>query len=144
MRKLLFFTILISLCSGVFAAEQGTAAPLVSQAFQVICALFVVICLIVVLATFFRKHNLLPAPGTHLIKVLSSTSLAGSDKLLLVQIGNDQLLLSQGNGGLNKLHHLSDNIQVPEQMAPAKEFNVQQLVGRVFRKKTQGQEESHV
>ncbi len=77
---------------------------------QVTLALVLVIGVIVLLSYLARRFNLFHGTGSGPIKVLSGISLGGKERLLLVQVGEEQLLLGTSPGYIQKLHKLREPI----------------------------------
>jgi len=77
---------------------------------QVIVALLLVIGVIVLLSFLARRFNFFSGTGSGPIKVLSGISLGGKERLLLVQVGEEQLLLGTSPGYIHKLHKLREPI----------------------------------
>lgn len=83
---------------------------------QMIVALVLVLAVIVLLSFLVKRFSLFTGTSTGPIKVLSGISLGGKDRLLLVQVGKEQLLLGTSPGNIQKLHKLRDPI-APELLA---------------------------
>lgn len=77
---------------------------------QVIVALLLVIGVIVLLSFLARRFNLFNGTGSGPIRVLCGVSLGGKERLLLVQVGEEQLLLGTSPGYIHKLHKLREPI----------------------------------
>lgn len=134
MKKLLTLSALATCCGHVMAADQKGGPDFFSQALQIIFALLFVIGLIFFLAMLVNKHNLVPVKTRQVIEVMATTTLGGNDKLLLVQIGADQILLGQTKAGLRKLHGLSENIEVPKELLQTGGGHFQHYLDRYFGK----------
>lgn len=96
------------------AADTAVAAPSFSQAFQVVLALLLVLGLIALLATFFRRMNFIQGQGRNVISVLATMAVGNKERLLLIQVGDDQILVSQGHGDIRKIHTLTRHVDVQD------------------------------
>lgn len=108
----------------VSAAEFGSAAVEdagvgvgfdsglnVDSLIQVLIALISVICIIFVLSVLLKKFNILPGTSSGLIKIVAGISLSNKDRLLLIQVGDEQILVSATPGSINKIHELSTVVE---------------------------------
>lgn len=77
---------------------------------RVVLALAFIVVLIFILSALLKKFELLPGSGSSIIKIVSGISLGNRDKLLLVQVGEEQILLSTSPGRICKLHKLEQNV----------------------------------
>lgn len=83
---------------------------------QILFALLCVILLMVFLSVLIRKYNILPNGSSNQIKVISGLSLNNKDKLLLVQVGAEHLLIGASPGNISKLHTLKNYSESEAQM----------------------------
>lgn len=88
----------------------------VDSLIQVLIALISVICIIFVLSILLKKFNILPSASSGLIKIVAGISLSSKDRLLLIQVGEEQILVSASPGSINKIHKLSAIVE-PEVMS---------------------------
>lgn len=79
---------------------------------QVLLSLIVVVGVIVLLSYLVKKLNLQSRAGTGAVRVLSVVPIGAKDKLLLVEVGDEQLLLGSSPGSVTKLHRLETPVQV--------------------------------
>ncbi|GJM11625.1 MAG: hypothetical protein DHS20C12_00280 [Pseudohongiella sp.] len=118
----------------VFAAEFGSEIeeqPLRNAALsggiqtdyivQVLLSLLLVVGVIVLLSFLLKKMNLQTRSGSGAVRVLSVTSIGAKDKLLLVAVGEEQLLLGSSPGNVRKLHTLEKPIELSTTHAANKE-----------------------
>jgi len=77
---------------------------------QVILALILVIAVMFVLSFLVRRFSMFQGVNAGPIKILSALPLGGKDKLLLVQVGEEQLLLGASPGNVQKVHKLETTI----------------------------------
>ena len=108
-------------CS-VLAAEpvaNAAAAPVASsgvagQLTQLVFGLLLVLGLIFFLAWLLRRvQQAGPAGKGQVIELIGSRALGPRDRLMLVQVGNEQILLGLSPGTITALHVLKEPVQVP-------------------------------
>jgi flagellar protein FliO/FliZ len=106
----------------VLAAEPvatAAAAPAVSsgvagQLTQLVFGLLLVLGLIFFLAWLLRRvQQAGPAGKGQVIEIVGSRALGPRDRLMLVQVGNEQILLGLSPGTITALHVLKEPIEVP-------------------------------
>ena len=120
--KFCFYSIAVLLClsgsSAVFAAESsfdGQRAVLdTSNLLQMILALGVVVILIIGLSYAVRKFNMFSVGSSAHIRIVSGLALSNKDRLLLVQVGEEQLLISTSPGRVQKIHEMQAPIDLAE------------------------------
>lgn len=83
--------------------------------------LFIVVFLIVALAWLVKKFNINPQQQGP-IKIVAGLSLGTRDRLVLVQLGQEQLLLALSPGRIEKIHHLAEPLSVTETSASSSTF----------------------
>jgi flagellar protein FliO/FliZ len=112
--------VLLALPSSVLAAEPvTTAATAVSsgvagQLTQLVFGLLLVLGLIFLLAWLLRRvQQAGPAGKGQVIELIGSRALGPRDRLMLVQVGNEQILLGLSPGTITALHVLKEPVQVP-------------------------------
>ena len=104
---------LFLLGQSVVAAEPVTSTSAFQgyESFsQMFFGLIVVLAIIFILASVIKKLNLVNVGGNHVINVLATQNLGNKERLLLVQVGNDQILLGMSPGNIRKVHKLSSNV----------------------------------
>ncbi len=125
--------IMLMLCSfGAWAAEVGSTQPLPEtkvlpskssvlessqisgQILQLLLGLLLVIGLIFLLAWLVRRiQQSLPVKGSQqVICLLASQALGPRDRLLLVQVGKEQILLGLTPGTIVPLHVLQEPVEI--------------------------------
>ena len=107
--------------SALFAAESSfdgqSAALNTGSLLQMMMALGVVVVLIVGLSFAVRKFNMFSVGSSVHIRIVSGLALSNKDRLLLVQVGEEQLLISTSPGRVQKIHEM----QAPIDLAQAGE-----------------------
>lgn len=74
---------------------------------QMFLGLIVVILIIFGLSILVKRFSLLPGSSSGMIKVLGGLPLNNKDRLLLIQVGEEQILLSASPGRIDKVHKLT-------------------------------------
>nr|WP_282187829.1 flagellar biosynthetic protein FliO [Pseudomonas sp. MWU12-2020] len=116
---------LLALPLSVLAAEPAAtsaaavAAPAIGsgvagQLTQLVFGLLLVLGLIFFLAWLLRRvQQSGPAGKGQVIELIGSRALGPRDRLMLVQVGNEQILLGLSPGTITALHVLKEPVQVP-------------------------------
>ncbi|MEB0045427.1 MULTISPECIES: flagellar biosynthetic protein FliO [unclassified Pseudomonas] len=144
MKRLLGFA--LALPFSVLAGEpvataivSATAAPAVSagvggQLTQLVFGLLLVLGLIFFLAWLLRRvQQAGPAGKGHVIEIVGARALGPRDRLMLVQVGNEQILLGLSPGTITALHVLKEPVQVPsgtEKSTPEFAQRLMELMGK--------------
>nr|WP_298139813.1 flagellar biosynthetic protein FliO [uncultured Pseudomonas sp.] len=122
-----------------FAAEPATQAvkPLGSSGFgaelgQMLLGLLVVIGLIFLLAWLMRRVQQMGPRGGQVIKLLASQALGPRDRLVLVQVGSEQILLGLTPGRITPLHVMAEPVHLPDGEPASAEFaqRLMELLGK--------------
>ncbi|WP_397449071.1 flagellar biosynthetic protein FliO [Pseudomonas sp. NA-150] len=112
------------LAAGVMAAEplaQASAVPVTgalnagvtAQLTQLVLGLLLVIGLIFGLAWLLRRVQSAGPRNGQVIELIGSRALGARDRLLLVQVGSEQILLGITPGRITPLHVLKEPVPVP-------------------------------
>ncbi len=138
-------TLLLALPLPAFAAAvisptapQGTpAAPAVGSALgggmagqltQLMLGLLLVIGVIFALAWVLRRVQQAAPSGGQVIELLGSRALGPRDRLVLVQVGSEQILLGLSPGRIAPLHVMQQPIEMPAKTRPASPEFAQRLM----------------
>jgi flagellar protein FliO/FliZ len=123
-RCLIPFLLLLPDSAFALAEEKVSAMvnPL-SSAYLIkfTAGLLVVVLLILLLAWLVKKFNINPQQQGP-IKVIAGLSLGTRDRLVLVQLGHEQLLLALSPGRIEKIHQLAEPLVVDEMSASSSSF----------------------
>ncbi len=119
-------------------ATATTAAPRVGggmagQLTQLVLGLLLVLGIIFVLAWLLRRvQQAGPGGKAQVIELIGSRALGPRDRLVLVQVGNEQILLGLTPGTITPLHVLKEPVQVPnsEQATPEFAQRLMELLGK--------------
>ncbi|MFT5780981.1 MAG: flagellar protein FliO/FliZ [Pseudomonas sp.] len=121
-------------------ASAATAAPVLvtssgslsTQLGQMLLGLLLVIGLIFVLAWLLRRVQRIGPRGAQVIKLLASQALGPRDRLVLVQVGSEQILLGLSAGRITPLHVLKEPVHLPDSEPASTEFaqRLMELLGK--------------
>ncbi|QHF31155.1 flagellar biosynthetic protein FliO [Pseudomonas sp. R32] len=114
----------------VAPTASGSAA---GQLTQLVLGLLLVLGLIFFLAWLLRRvQNAAPGSG-QVIEILGSRALGPRDRLLLVQVGKEQILIGHSPGTIEALHVMAEPIEVPasaRQATPEFAQRLMELMGK--------------
>ncbi|WP_249684618.1 flagellar biosynthetic protein FliO [Pseudomonas sp. RC2C2] len=114
----------------VAPTASGSAA---GQLTQLVLGLLLVLGLIFLLAWLLRRvQNAAPGSG-QVIEILGSRALGPRDRLLLVQVGKEQILIGHSPGTIEALHVLAEPVEVPvsaRQATPEFAQRLMELMGK--------------
>ena len=79
---------------------------------QVLLSLLLVVGVIVLLSFLLKRIGIQTRTGSGAVRILSVVSLGAKDRLLLVAVGEEQLLLGSSPGSVQKLHTLDKPIDL--------------------------------
>jgi flagellar protein FliO/FliZ len=127
---------------GAWAADPAVqaAAPQVAgslpagmggQLMQLLFGLLLVVGLIFVLAWLMRRVQRTGPGNPQIIELLGSRALGPRDRLVLVQVGSEQILLGVTPGQITPLHVLKEPVLVPvrEQATPEFARRLMEIMG---------------
>ncbi|OLU34271.1 flagellar biosynthetic protein FliO [Pseudomonas sp. PA15(2017)] len=128
---------LLALPGLAFAAEPATQAPAASggiagQLVQLVIGLLLVIGLIFLLAWMMRRVQRLGPNNGKVIKIVATQALSPRDRLVLVQVGNEQILLGLTPGRINSLHVMGEPVHLADAEPASTEFSqrLMELLGK--------------
>ncbi|MEG1040338.1 MAG: flagellar biosynthetic protein FliO [Pseudomonas sp.] len=91
----------------------GGSGSAVGQLGQLVLGLLLVLGLIFLLAWLLRRvQNAAPGSG-QVIDIIGSRSIGPRDRLLLIQVGKEQILIGHTPGSIEALHVLAEPVEVP-------------------------------
>lgn len=103
------------LAPGLVWAEPQTPviAPATGYLSQLVGGLVLVLLAIVVLAWFLRRVPGVATPGQGAIRLLAVRSIGARERLMLIQVGAEQILIAVTSAGVTHLHTLAQPIEPP-------------------------------
>lgn len=139
--KRLMVGLLVALPLGAWAAEPvaqaAAAAPPVGsglggQLTQLVLGLLLVVGLIFVLAWLLRRVQQVGPGNAQVIEMIGSRALGPRDRLVLVQVGEEQILLGLTPGRITPLHVLKTPVNVDQSKPATPEFaqRLMELLGK--------------
>lgn len=113
---------LMSLVPAAVGASEGglDAADYLSQ---LVGGLLVVVAAILVLAWVLRRMPGVSRQGQQAIEILAVRPIGARDRLMLVQVGEEQLLIAVGASGMRTLHRLRQNVDIQPPASREGEFS---------------------
>jgi len=117
--------------AAVVAPSAGGSAA--GQLTQLVLGLLLVLGLIFFLAWLLRRvQNAAPGNG-QVIEILGSRALGPRDRLLLIQVGKEQILIGHTPGTIEALHVMAEPVDVPagaRQATPEFAQRLMELMGK--------------
>ncbi|WP_312938344.1 flagellar biosynthetic protein FliO [Stutzerimonas nitrititolerans] len=119
----------------VMAAETTasmSSAGMGAQLSKLLLGLLLVIGLIFLLAWLLRRVHQLHPRGAQVIKIVSTQALGPRERLVLVQVGGEQILLGLSAGRITPLHVLEEPVHLPDAEPATPEFaqRLMELLGK--------------
>ncbi|VVN95169.1 flagellar biosynthetic protein FliO [Pseudomonas fluorescens] len=121
------------LATAATAAAPAVSSGVAGQLTQLVFGLLLVLGLIFFLAWLLRRvQQAGPAGKGQVIELIGSRALGPRDRLMLVQVGNEQILLGLSPGSITALHVLKEPVQVPstEKTTPEFALRLMELMGK--------------
>ena len=138
MRKLMWLGFLAPL-TALAAEPQVAVTPVLansgsvsSQLGQMLLGLLLVIGLIVMLAWLLRRVQQIGPRSNQVIKLLANQALGPRERLVLVQVGNEQVLLGLSAGRITPLHVMKEPVHLADAEPATPEFaqRLMELLGK--------------
>ncbi len=138
MHRLFGVTLLLPLTALAAEPAAQAATPMASsgiagQLVQLLLGLLLVIGLIFLLAWLMRRvQQLGPRGSQQVINIVASQALGPRDRLVLVQVGGEQILLGLTPGRIAPLHVLKEPVHLPDGEPASTEFaqRLMELLGK--------------
>lgn len=125
------------------AAATPAASPVVApaaapgslggQLAQMVFGLLLVVGLIFFLAWALRRMQGATPKGGQVIEIVGSRAIGPRDRLLLVQVGKEQILIGHSPGSIETLHVMAEPVEVPasaRQATPEFAQRLMELMGK--------------
>lgn len=125
--------------SGVATNLSSSAVGVEDSLGRLLSGLLLVIGLIILLGWIVRRWHLLPRQEGQLIQLVASQSIGPRERVVLLQVGNQQILLGVSQGQITPLHVLNEALPIPVHPTPApSEFarHLMEFMGRKDKDKT--------
>lgn len=103
-------------------ANAALSTGMGGQILQLLFGLLLVVGLIFALAWLMRRVQRGVPGNAQVIELVGSRAIGPRDRLVLVQVGNEQILLGVTPGRITPLHVLNEPVQVPESKPVNSEF----------------------
>ncbi|VVM47016.1 flagellar biosynthetic protein FliO [Pseudomonas fluorescens] len=133
------FSVLAAEPVATVAATPAVSSGVAGQLTQLVLGLLLVLGLIFFLAWLLRRvQQAGPAGKGQVIELIGSRALGPRDRLMLVQVGNEQILLGLSPGTITALHVLKEPVHVPvtEKATPEFALRLMELMGKDQKDKT--------
>jgi flagellar protein FliO/FliZ len=111
----------------------ATGGSMAGQLTQLMLGLLVVLAVIVALAWVVRRVQQAAPRGGQVIDIVSARALGPRDRLVLVQVGDEQVLLGVSPGRITSLHVMKEPVRSParsEQATPEFAQRLMELLGK--------------
>ncbi|QJQ11989.1 flagellar biosynthetic protein FliO [Pseudomonas putida] len=138
MRAIAAFAALLA-SQACLAAATPAATPVTApgslggQLAQMVFGLLLVVGLIFFLAWVLRRMQSTAVKGGQVIEIVGSRAIGPRDRLLLVQVGKEQILIGHTPGSIEALHVLAEPVEVPtgaRQATPEFAQRLMELMGK--------------
>ncbi|WP_428552367.1 flagellar biosynthetic protein FliO [Pseudomonas edaphica] len=133
----LFLALPLSAMAAEPVTQAAAAAPVVSsgiggQLTQLVLGLLLVVGLIFVLAWLMRRVQRIGPGNAQVIEMIGSRALGPRDRLVLVQVGEEQILLGITPGRITPLHVLKTPVEATRTETATPEFaqRLMELLGK--------------
>ena len=102
--------------AAVFATENAAEIGIVSSGYLVrlTFGLVLIVAIIFFIAWVLKRSNLTRGSTGGVIRVIAGMALGTRDRLVVVQVGEEQLLLGLSPGKIQKLHVLQEPLDIDE------------------------------
>lgn len=116
------------------STQQMTAIDPVSPTYmmKLTLGLVAVVAIIFAIAWMLKRFNITQQSQSGIIKVVAGLPLGTRDRIVLLQVGSEQILVGLSPGRMEKLHTLSDPVKVEEIKPQTASFaqKVNELMGK--------------
>lgn len=114
------------------SVAASSASSVTSQLTNLVLGLVLVIGLIVLLAWLVKRLQRITPSSGQVIKIIAHQHLGPRDRLVLVQVGQEQVLLGLTAGRITPLHTLKEPVVVGDNHAATPEFaqRLMELLGK--------------
>lgn len=117
-RLLTILTLLLSLPAradaDTVANEVGSSLFTGDYLLQVVGSFFLVICALLAVMFLLKRFNTVGISTGGYIEILASAPLGQRERAVLLQVGEEQILVGVAPGNVTTLHHISQPVSPPE------------------------------
>lgn len=93
----------------------GQSVPQPSNYFsQIMLSLIFILLIIFAAAWLLRRYGRFPGVADGNLKVLGALSVGPRERILMLQVGKEQIVVGVTSSKISKLHELSEPVQMPE------------------------------
>ena len=104
--------------------EIGSHVTQPSEYFgQIIISLVLVLLIIFVAAWLLRRYGRFPGVADGNLKVLGALSVGQRERILLLQVGDEQILVGVTSSRITRLHQLEEPIEVKDNVPVSGQFS---------------------
>ena len=96
------------------ATEVGSSLFTGDYLLQVVGSFFLVICVLLAVMLLLKRFNTVATSKGGYIEILASAPLGQRERAVLLQVGEDQILVGVAPGNVTTLHHISDPVSRSE------------------------------
>ena len=105
-------------------AEIGEKVAQPSEYFgQIVLSLVLVLLIIFVSAWLLRRYGRFPGVADGNLKVLGALSVGQRERILLLQVGKEQILVGVTSNRISQLHQLEEPIEVQDNVTVSSQFS---------------------
>ncbi|MEA5444266.1 flagellar biosynthetic protein FliO [Gammaproteobacteria bacterium AB-CW1] len=127
----LMFLFLLLPVTGLAESSVGDEIGGVQGLANVVFSLIVVLAVVLGVAWFMRRMPGMGGSGSAHMKVIGQMPLSTRERLMLVEVGNEQILLGVSPAGIRTLHVLGKPLESPqEQNEPSFKKRLMETLGR--------------
>ncbi len=106
------------------SAEIGEKVTQPSEYFgQIVLSLVLVLLIIFVSAWLLRRYGRFPGVADGNLKVLGALSVGQRERILLLQVGQEQILVGVTSNRISRLHQLEEPIKVQDNVPVSSQFS---------------------
>jgi len=125
-KKLILLPLLSVITTSLLAAETspvGLTKPVIdplsgTNIFQMVAGLVFVLLLVIVVAWLVRRVGGVSMAGGGVLNIVGGMSMGARERVVLLQVGDEQILIGVSPGRIQKLHVLENPIDIqPKKMA---------------------------
>lgn len=90
---------------------------------QIVLSLVLVLVIIFISAWLLRRYGRFPGVADGNLKVLGALSVGQRERILLLQVGKEQVLVGVTSSRISRLHQLEEPIEVQENIPVSNQFS---------------------